>query len=614
MNKSRIDSIILEVLNEFKQPITESVINWSEVKDLLSANNIHLFNYNGVETAEINDPEFGTIYLNSKGEAFIQSTGTTKSWIYNANKSTISIDNKVLSSIEKPYQTNIDVVSREKYIKSKSARDSTQALDIFQTTLDWLGLIPGFGDVLDVINAIIYFARGRQVEGFLSLIAVIPMAGSAIKLGVKGTMQALGSSFSLARVLKKANLGDTKDLIKFYETAIQTGKISKLQLKQLANYGDEIANLLVSSRSKIASISSKMSSDPNTAKAVYKQIDEMAVLVRRLTSDSANAAVNSGKKSNVIVKGLKAIGNATGGVVKKVTFGSLNLVTFGGFGIAKNLIKKLGFGPRELNQLRKAMDARFVKQVEKSSVLTTALFKQMKSPSAATAVGQFGIPPWLYAKKTKDIDAWFDNLKKTDPLKWKQVSNNIAKYSMNIENPYYVKMASNYFQQAGNAFRPGAVFSANKGDILSSLGKLDTYRFSNPKNLDIVYNEIEDLGEKLGLDPEDNANGIILSALYLSVMELVKNNQDMIPGLAAGAAVVGTVTDMTGLTDFGTSADDAEKSIPGGEVIEVSSELVQIKDDFKQSNGTTTERLDALAQQGYTPEEIMQLKRELDID
>ena len=131
---------------------------------------------------------------------------------------------------------------------------------------------------------------------------------------------------------------------------------------------------------------------------------------------------------------------------------------------------------------------------------------------------------------------------------------------------------------------------------------------------EIVANEIEDLAEKLGLDPQDDANSVIVSALYLSVMELVKEYEEYIP-TAVGAAALGvSVTDTIGLTDFGTDTKDAEKSIPGGKVITVSDDLVKIKDDFKTGDGTTSERLEALKQKGYSESQIMNLKRELDID
>ena len=54
------------------------------------------------------------------------------------------------------------------------------------------GLVPGFGEVADGINAIIYLANGDYVNASLSLAAMIPIGGqlaTAGKLGMKELMQ-----------------------------------------------------------------------------------------------------------------------------------------------------------------------------------------------------------------------------------------------------------------------------------------------------------------------------------------------------------------------------------------------------------------------------------------
>lgn len=56
--------------------------------------------------------------------------------------------------------------------------------------LDVLGLVPGFGEVADGINGLIYLAEGRKLEAGLSFAAMIPFAGwgaTAGKVGVRAT-------------------------------------------------------------------------------------------------------------------------------------------------------------------------------------------------------------------------------------------------------------------------------------------------------------------------------------------------------------------------------------------------------------------------------------------
>jgi hypothetical protein len=490
----------------------------------------------------------------------------------------------------------------EKYKKGKKKKDTNDILDTIQLILDFAGFIPGYGDIIDAINAAGYFYRGKQIEGYLSLIAIVPMVGSAIKTSMKGAIQAVGGTIAFRKLLKQAQAGNITGLADFYKMAYESGKLSKVQLSKLADYGDTVANLLVSGKSGISSVEQALKLDPTTLNGIYKQIDEVASTIRNTISTPVRETIQS---TSLIAKGVKKVGAKIG----KLTTTGLNLATFGGFGIARNLVKKLGVTERELKQLRKAMDVKFIKQVEQSPLLTTSMFKQLKRPSATQSVGELGVPPWLWSKETKDIDAWFTNLKNTDPAKWKEVSNKIANRSVSVNNPYYVKMASNYFQQAANIFSPGAVYTANKGDILPSLLKLNTYRLSNPKNLDIVANEVEDLAEKIGLDPQDDINSIFVSALYLSVMEMVKEYKDYIPTMAGAAAVGVTAADKLGLIDLdGETETPDEKS-----KIKVSSDLTDIKNDFKTATGTTTERLDILKQK-YSEADILRFKQELDID
>lgn len=72
-------------------------------------------------------------------------------------------------------------------------------LDNVQTVLDYAGLVPVYGDAIDVINAIIYFARAgfegkfmpNGMNGLFSLVAVIPVVGSALSIPLKAAFKAL---------------------------------------------------------------------------------------------------------------------------------------------------------------------------------------------------------------------------------------------------------------------------------------------------------------------------------------------------------------------------------------------------------------------------------------
>lgn len=55
-------------------------------------------------------------------------------------------------------------------------------IDKVQSVMDWAGLVPGVGDIIDFINAIIYLGRGKEAMAFLSVVAIIPVVGSVVSL------------------------------------------------------------------------------------------------------------------------------------------------------------------------------------------------------------------------------------------------------------------------------------------------------------------------------------------------------------------------------------------------------------------------------------------------
>lgn len=74
-------------------------------------------------------------------------------------------------------------------------------LDNVQTTLDVVGLVPGFGEPIDGINALISLGRGNYTDAALSAVAMVPVAGwggTALKFGKKA-----GADDAAAKALKE---------------------------------------------------------------------------------------------------------------------------------------------------------------------------------------------------------------------------------------------------------------------------------------------------------------------------------------------------------------------------------------------------------------------------
>ncbi len=64
-----------------------------------------------------------------------------------------------------------------------SGASTDTMLDVVQTGLDVVGLVPGFGEAADGINAGIYALRGDYTNAGLSLAAMVPLAGWGATLG-----------------------------------------------------------------------------------------------------------------------------------------------------------------------------------------------------------------------------------------------------------------------------------------------------------------------------------------------------------------------------------------------------------------------------------------------
>jgi hypothetical protein len=613
--KSQLKHIIADEFNQLKLQLSESVSNWLTVKQKLENAGVETIYVDGKETFKLDDPTLGVIFIRSDGQAYIKNSSKETSWTYVGNVLTVGGSNIQLTS-DVPKTSDKSKKSLEDRFKeierSRSADSEVYGIDILQTVLDWLGFIPGYGDIIDAINAIIYFARGKWLDGALSLVAVIPVAGSAIKLGLKGAVEATGGAIKAQRIWAKAATGSPNDLAKFYQAAAASGKLSSIQLRTMARKGDQIAQLLKRGGSYVRKNESAVKIFGVDGKAIAKQMDKLSTTVRNLTVVPIERSFMGkvlDKISDVSKSGVKTTINYT----KTAGRGALALFTAGGSEAAINLIKKLGISKREMNLLKQTMDTRFIKKLEKSPLTLAAMIKSTPGVNASE-LARMGIPANIWRRKTKGMFEWLGELKKTDPLRYKQVSNNMAKRAANAENPYYMAFVGDSFQQASNVFRPGAVFKTDAADMFGRIFKLDSYRLSNPKNLDIVSNEIQDLGEKLGIDTKDDPQGVIMPALFYAfnkyIIDAYKKGQDISPQLAT-MGVIGTVASTVG------DVLSPEDSVPGGEVVQQDKpevELGTIKQDFLDAPGTTTEKLVRLEELGWSEDEIETLKKQLDID
>ena len=196
---------------------------------------------------------------------------------------------------------------RPKTTSTDSSTDSADkwgVIDYFQTVLDFAGFIPGYGEVIDVINASIYFARDKYIDGVLSLIGVVPVIGDVAGKGMKVVFKSFGMS-KVSRALRKATKGNPGDMQKIWEVMLKDGYVDGATLKQFARAGDKVAGLLTKSTRKLKNLDKSGLPIPD---AVYKQMDEIA--------ETMKSIIPSPKKISTFGKIAKGTGNVVKGVAK----------------------------------------------------------------------------------------------------------------------------------------------------------------------------------------------------------------------------------------------------------------------------------------------------------
>lgn len=601
MNASRIlDTLIIKTIKPSLQAklVNEAIApNWQTVKRMFTSSGMQSKYLSGVEYFKFLDPNIGFVRFFADGSAFIDPTQTSTTWELQNNELFVD-DNKI--DVVKVTKDRKQQQQKEKQKQAKRTPiKQTSAIDKFQTLLDWLGLIPGYGDILDAINAIIYFARGKYFEGTLSLIAVIPVAGSALKLGFKGMSESAGGALAMRRLFKDAFQGNPDNLLDLYKNAIRDGKLDKLTLKQLADKGDAVAAMLLSGKNWIKAHPTAASVVTlGNEKLLFKYMDDTRNMLKK-HSDIVDDAIEESGKQGIVKRGVNWI---------KGSYIAGTVLSGGVLASATNFLRKtFGFkGSRQMELLKKSLDAKFIKQVSDNPMVLSQMYKM--NPIAANRLAVYGMPSF---KSPRAMTRWLNSLKKTNPTQYSKLSKEIARSAANGKNLYYMKYINNSFATAAMAFRPGAQFKAGAGDIIGKIFQLDTYRLSNPKNLDIVYNEINDLGEKLGIDTKDDPNGVIIPAIYAVFVSFLGDPKSKI----------NSVTGMVTPDKPGTKGpvDDTGK-IPGGTEVQTPTQdpIVagqdKIKLDFKDMSGRTTERLRQLKDKGYTEEQIIELQRELGIE
>lgn len=413
-------------------------------------------------------------------------------------------------------------------VTKAEAEESNEVLDTLQMILDWAGLIPGIGDVLDIINAVIYFARGKYLDGLLSSIAIIPIVGSVLSLTLKTVFKPL--KWVGKAVSDVWHAGKSADEI--WLAVKNSNKLTPEQLKLLAEgmqkFGNDVAGFRSwLTKNQIPGLSTDAAID------VLKKFEDFCGANTRSIDDLLEASRKTATAVDASRTAFK-----TGRKVGEFAYKPLRNVL--------NRAKKIGMLPeKKILQLSQALDLRFMRKMKAdpkrlAAILSTTpnlkatrkfegevldfIEGRIKSlPNGAQEFARFEQQLRISgASKGRMLspDDWtrsLDYIKNNPQMAnlYDEVGGQFANFAMQSDNILY------------NTYRTST--TSNLGALLSTKdmtagGILQSLDFSWRKNADILWNEVQDMGEdakiELGISEKDDINGLLYPTLKVALDEV----------------------------------------------------------------------------------------------
>jgi hypothetical protein len=177
--------------------------------------------------------------------------------------------------------------------------DWKSILNYLQFGLDIFGLVPIYGDIGDIINALIYVTRANvedndtyYLDAALSGIAIIPAFGSAVALPLKAMIKGMRELPGTSKILKTAlkNIDDPKSWNSVFSAARQNNLIDQNTLRVLSTRMRDVNKQIISTTDKIT----KQFGLPNTMLRKPRQrlvglLDAMAEGAAKERKIAANA-------------------------------------------------------------------------------------------------------------------------------------------------------------------------------------------------------------------------------------------------------------------------------------------------------------------------------------
>ena len=414
-----------------------------------------------------------------------------------------NVDGEVIGYVDKIGNGDIAITDGS---EPEEDEDGWSWIDYVQLVLDIAGFIPFYGDIIDVVNAVIYFARKKYLEGFLSLIAIIPVVGSVLKFGVKGAIKAASIG---AKGFGKLILGTMKKgpnaidkATKAWKTIGKTGLVSPTQLRQLGSGFDYIADMLVGT---------KKWAKKHDMTELMKHIDSAVIMMKNNKKGIENLYKISGKISKKqLAKSAK--------LAKSDKLFTRTLHALTGRGIFRRVKNIWKFTDKEVKTIHRALKSNYMDEIAKSPEKLTALIKMTKEGTAKGYTKSIGKGN---RKQLSNMNAneLLNHLKKLTPADRTRLSREFVEIAAETNNPFYVAALQSNTRNIKALLSDGGFGrSIASGDLKSAVASLNM-KWS--KSYDIMWNEMSDVLESAGFKKDDPPNGIfwpMLAAIITKTM------------------------------------------------------------------------------------------------
>lgn len=380
--------------------------------------------------------------------------------------------------------------------------------DVGHTILNWAGFIPVIGDVVDGVNAIWYLTEAiiqddteKYWEAAFSAIAILPIIGSAVVTPIRLAIKPVRSWFFK---LIRRNDPDV------WTTLVKQGNMKPEHLKALGEGFAELEKLIKGGGKKnldstsmdmIDRLRANLKMQHGTIKKALRELEQSAA---RGADDLAGAR---GALNTTVRNTGQQVADKVSGIIDK--YGSRIYLPTGAIGKGLRRTPKLSqFATKKALAIAKSIEKQFVKDMSNpdklAGIINTfsnrkGLFNSSILPNIQSNPAFSGIVAGANIKKlgsTENLSDIFRQMKEADPRAYENIVGNVAERAMKENSIAW----SLYRQDAKKTWK--ATF--NPKSMMQELGTFGDN--SLRKWVDIIYQELSDVGEDITLTPEEQDN------------------------------------------------------------------------------------------------------------